>query len=58
MNRIVRYGIIGIAVALSAAGCSTTSRLGQDEVLYTGVKKISDPSRFGRRALFDRRIGH
>ena len=41
MNRIVRYGIIGIAVALSAAGCSTTSRLGQDEVLYTGVKKIA-----------------
>ena len=51
MNRIVRYGIIGIAVALSAAGCSTTTRLGQDEVLYTGVKKIAIRP-------FDRRIGH
>ena len=28
-------------LALLAAGCSTTSRLGSDEVLYTGVKKIT-----------------
>ena len=38
-KRIRNSGILLLAAALLAA-CSTTRRLGADEVLYTGVKKI------------------
>lgn len=36
----VRNSCILLCAALLAAACSTTRRLGTDEVLYTGVRKI------------------
>ena len=33
--------LVYVAVALGAISCSTTSRLADDEVLYTGVKKLN-----------------
>ena len=36
----VRNTGILVCAVLSVAACSTTRRLGSDEVLYTGVKKI------------------
>ena len=30
-----------MAVTVLAAACSTTKRLGADDILYTGVKKIN-----------------
>ena len=38
-GRMVRY-MIALCVAFVAVACSTTSRLGEGEVLYTGVKKL------------------
>ena len=32
--------IAAVLLALSAGACSTTSRLGKDDVLYTGVKSV------------------
>lgn len=39
-NKYICLSLCALAVLLLAAGCSTTSRLAQDEVLYTGVKKV------------------
>ncbi len=39
MNRALRHILCALA-CLSLAACSTTKRLGRDEVLYTGIKKI------------------
>ena len=36
-----RLHIAFLTAAALVAGCSTTKRLGQDEVLYTGVRKIT-----------------
>ncbi|MFQ7501932.1 MAG: hypothetical protein ACLRMJ_00085 [Alistipes finegoldii] len=36
----IRNTCILVCAVLSVAACSTTRRLGSDEVLYTGVKKI------------------
>ena len=36
----IRNSIVLLAAAALLAACSTTRRLGADEVLYTGVKKI------------------
>lgn len=36
----IRNGCFALLAAILLAGCSTTRRLGADEVLYTGVKKI------------------
>lgn len=33
--------ILAITLLLAAAGCSTTRRLGEGQVLYTGVKKVT-----------------
>ena len=33
--------MVSATIAIAAAGCSTTSRLEDGEVLYTGVKKIT-----------------
>ena len=33
--------LLGCGAVLWLAGCSTTKRLASDEVLYTGVKKIT-----------------
>ena len=36
------YGLIAlVALAIAGVGCSTTSRLGKNDVLYTGVKKVA-----------------
>ena len=36
----IRNIVLPLCAVLLAASCSTTRRLGSDEVLYTGVKKI------------------
>ena len=36
----IRNSAVLLAAAALLAACSTTRRLGADEVLYTGVKKI------------------
>ena len=36
----IRNIVLSLCTVLLAASCSTTRRLGSDEVLYTGVKKI------------------
>lgn len=38
-ERMVKYLLVAL-LAFVAASCSTTSRLGEGEVLYTGVKKL------------------
>lgn len=40
MNRQFCRIVVALTVLLAAAGCSTTRRLADGEVLYTGVKKI------------------
>ncbi|WP_295939116.1 BamA/TamA family outer membrane protein [uncultured Alistipes sp.] len=40
MNSNVRHILTALVLGLVLSGCSTTKRLGRDEVLYTGVKKI------------------
>ncbi len=37
--KIIKY-MIGVAIVVALSACSTTSRLGEGEVLYTGVKKL------------------
>ncbi len=46
-NRSILSFIAVIALAIYLAACSTTRRLGEDDILYTGVKKIniSTPSK-------------
>lgn len=39
MNRILRYIVVTLLVVMTL-GCSTTSKIPADEVLYTGVKKV------------------
>lgn len=53
----IRNICILVCAVLSVAACSTTRRLGSDEVLYTGVKKIRIEPDSGRRALRRSRIG-
>lgn len=40
LNKIIITSLCVLAALLSVSSCSTTSRLAQDEVLYTGVKKV------------------
>ncbi|MGM9804463.1 MAG: BamA/TamA family outer membrane protein [Muribaculaceae bacterium] len=40
-NNILLQVLVSIAIVASAISCSTTSRLEDDEVLYTGVKKLN-----------------
>lgn len=48
MKKITTY-LVFIAVAATLASCSTTRRLGKDQVLYTGVTDIKIESVDGRR---------
>ena len=34
------FPVIALLLALTVASCSTTRRLGADDILYTGVKKV------------------
>lgn len=47
IDRITRIAPVLLTLALIAGACSTTRRLGPDDILYTGVKKIdiSTPSK-------------
>ena len=40
MNKRIYYIFVFVCFVLFAVSCSTTSRLGEGEVLYTGVKKL------------------
>lgn len=42
LNRLstIALPMFALIVAVSVASCSTTSRLGKDDLLYTGIKKI------------------
>ncbi|MEG2219134.1 MAG: BamA/TamA family outer membrane protein [Muribaculaceae bacterium] len=40
MTRYIKHILILFTVMIIAAGCSTTKRLAEDEVLYTGVKHL------------------
>ena len=40
MRALMAIQLAAILTLLTAASCSTTKRLGQDETLYTGVKKL------------------
>lgn len=53
----IRNIVLPLCAVLLAASCSTTRRLGSDEVLYTGVKKILIEPGFGRRAHSGGRVG-
>lgn len=46
----IRNIVLPLCAVLLAASCSTTRRLGSDEVLYTGVKKIDQD--FFHRIIF------
>lgn len=39
--RLLLLGLLAVAMSLAVCSCSTTKRLDEGEVLYTGVKKIS-----------------
>lgn len=49
MNKILQYTGFILLWAFIGTACSTTSRLTEDEVLYTGVKKISIESTTGEK---------
>ncbi|MBQ4367034.1 MAG: hypothetical protein II786_03000, partial [Muribaculaceae bacterium] len=41
MKHHLLHIILLVATAICLAACSTTSRLGENDVLYTGVKKLA-----------------
>ncbi|MCD8185507.1 MAG: hypothetical protein LUD68_03355 [Rikenellaceae bacterium] len=49
MNRRIDTLLRGLILPLLLTGCSTTSRLAEDQVLYTGVKKIEIHSADGEK---------
>lgn len=40
MNIAKQYLLLAVIAAMLLAGCSTTSNLPEDEILYTGIKEI------------------
>lgn len=46
MKRTVKYFVGLVLCGVLAGGCSTTKRLPEEEVLYTGIKEIA----FGHKA--------
>lgn len=40
MKHRIIYIIAAIVAAMLATGCSTTKRLGKDDILYTGLKGV------------------
>lgn len=50
MMRKMKYGVCLILCGILAAGCSTTKKLPEEEVLYIGIKEIA----YGHKAKADK----
>lgn len=49
MNRILRYTLLFAVSFFLWTGCSTTRRLGEDDLLYTGVRRMKVESTVGEK---------